>query len=202
MMLDLDVPSTSYIQFPPAFVREAGQTGAGPIGPGAIIFVPGNIVQSAITRLHVPSPTPRTGEHGISKELAFRAPNAERLECLRELEQYGAADWDNEGAAPVSQDAMTVAAFVFSLLPASAPNPDVAVGADGSLCLEWYRATQAGDCKLFVDIGPTPRALVYMREGGAPPFEVHPLWNSVEFLASLVEVFTSFFSTAPYQVAA
>jgi hypothetical protein len=202
MMLDLDIPSTSYIQFPPALVREAGQTGAGPIGPGAIILVPGNFDQSAITRFHLPPPTPSTGEQGTPKELAFRAPVAERIECLRELEEYRVADWDNEGAAPISDDAMSVAAFVLGLLPTYAPNPDVGVGVDGSICLEWYRATEAGECKLFVDVGPTPNTLVYMREGGAPPFEAHPLWNSVEFLVSLVEVFTSFFATAPYQVAA
>jgi hypothetical protein len=69
----------------------------------------------------------RTGVHGALAEI--------QLECT-------GANWDGEGAEPVSAETialtMAVAAALSKLIPKGTPSPEVLPESDGEICLTWY----------------------------------------------------------------
>lgn len=65
---------------------------------------------------------------------------AEPYQALQEIAQRcEAPNWDNDGALPITRDAIDEAAALLSYLPLSVPIPDIFPEATGSVAFEWYR---------------------------------------------------------------
>jgi hypothetical protein len=74
---------------------------------------------------------------------------------LASYEMYQIANWDGEGAEPITAQTIAYARRIIAVLPKSLGAPDIAPAGDGSIALEWV----PGDPKhkldrLFLDIGP------------------------------------------------
>jgi hypothetical protein len=71
---------------------------------------------------------------------------------LEGYETYAVADWDCEGAAPISPAVLAMARRLLAML-APLGAPDDAPGADGTICLEWRFPDGR---EFWLDIGPKP----------------------------------------------
>lgn len=66
---------------------------------------------------------------------------AEPFQSLDEIAQKCKfADWDNEGAEPITRDAVSEARALLLSLPDSVKMPDIFPEATGSIAFEWYHA--------------------------------------------------------------
>jgi hypothetical protein len=73
---------------------------------------------------------------------------------LASYEEYSAANWDADGAEPITPATLTFARHIMGLLPIGLGQPDVAPAADGSIALEWVPEEHHKLDRLFLDIGP------------------------------------------------
>ena len=66
---------------------------------------------------------------------------AEPFQSLAEIAQKcGFADWDNEGAEPITGEAVSEAQALLRSLPDSIKMPDIFPETTGSIAFEWYHA--------------------------------------------------------------
>jgi hypothetical protein len=114
--------------------------------------------------------------------------DASLAEVLREIEQYQelAADWDGEGALPVSRGAARLAAWLAQMVALTARHrgiagraPVVGPNADGGINLEW----EGDDRQLFIILRPTEPHVVecVIEEAGAPPArQSMSIWDVID----------------------
>lgn len=104
-------------------------------------------------------------EYSVSRrnEYTFFVPLAETNygNLLADFEEFMFPNWDNEGAFPITNETLAVARRILLELPLQYRSPEAAPGADGSVCMEWM--WQPGNRKLFIDVGPQTKVLVYAR---------------------------------------
>ena len=111
-------------------------------------------------------------------------------EVLKEIGEYQKlpADWDAEGALPVSQEAAWLAAWLVQIVALSAKQqgiswqpPVVGPNADGGINLEW----EGGGRQLFLMIRPEqlPSVECVTEELGVPPRR-HTLsaWDTIDLI--------------------
>jgi hypothetical protein len=106
------------------------------------------------------SMTAKSGVFRLAKPLPAPDP-------LASYEQYASANWDAEGAEPITPAALTYARHIMRLLPNSFGQPDVAPATDGSIGLQWVPEEHHKLDRLFIDIGPGEvwRAYWMLRHG-------------------------------------
>jgi hypothetical protein len=88
----------------------------------------------------------------ISEEAESEARSDRLSEQLADLAaECRSANWDGQGAAPVSDATLRYAQLLARALPAGGREPSVGVEADGHLTFEWYRDPH---WLLSVSVGP------------------------------------------------
>lgn len=89
-----------------------------------------------------------------------------RDDPFKGYEKFAQADWDGDGAEPISHATVTWSKMMLAILPSNLGKPDIAPGADGKIGFEWIRDKGELD-RLFLDIGPGSqwRAYWLMRDG-------------------------------------
>jgi hypothetical protein len=92
---------------------------------------------------------------------------------LRGYEVYGVANWDGDGAEPITQDTREIASKLLEGLVSQLGAPDAAPGADGSIGLEWWK----GPARLFIDVGPQRQIRTYLNLGNIKPEEEVFQWG-------------------------
>jgi hypothetical protein len=118
-----------------------------------------------------------TGSSSLANELARTQQilpfdrSARKTSFFDSVSDYAADDWDGDGArAILSQDVLSARALLNVL---GVPEPEIAAGSDGSVCMEWIRQSPTGEKKIYVDVGPGGRVLTFARFGAFSPIEKH-----------------------------
>jgi hypothetical protein len=90
--------------------------------------------------------------HYLMESGAQTSTNAEP-NAFADFSNYGKANWDGEGALPITPITVFAARIILVMLPTKFGNPHIAPGADGTIGFEWIQ--KAGTfVKLYIDIGP------------------------------------------------
>jgi hypothetical protein len=117
---------------------------------------------------------PRSADVGAGSDVA--GPTFASIDDYRAYDTVG---WDGYDAQPITSETLGAAKDLIKLLPATAPTPSVAPGADGTIGLEW-RFTTGPLRKLFIDVGPSEKIVIY-----SEPIRGYPetrTWNSLDEL--------------------
>jgi hypothetical protein len=108
----------------------------------------------------------KTGGTAEQKVLRIGTPR-HAPDPLASYEKYANANWDAEGAEPITSATLLYARLIMGVLPTTLGQPDVAPAADGSIALEWVPEQHHKLDRLFLDIGPGEvwRAYWMLRDG-------------------------------------
>ena len=111
----------------------------------------------AISDFKLPDPVTfvreKTGATAKQRVLRLATPH-HAPDLLASFEQYATANWDADGAEPITSATLAYARHILRLLPTTFGEPDVAPAADGSIALEWVPEGHPKLDRLFLDIGP------------------------------------------------
>ncbi len=116
--------------------------------------------------------------------------DASVAEVLKEIGEYQSlpADWDAEGALPISQESARLAAWLVQMVALSAKYqgiswqpPIVGPNADGGMNLEW----EGDGRQLFVMITPGQQPFVECvteERGASPRREILSAWDTIDLI--------------------
>jgi hypothetical protein len=124
-------------------------------------------------------------EHFSAPVSRYDASVAEVLKEIAEYQKLG-ADWDSEGALPISPEAVRLASWLVQSVAISAKKqgiswhpPIVGPSADGGINLEW----EGDDRQVFLMIRPHQLQhveCVIEKSGARPTRQTISIWNAIE----------------------
>jgi hypothetical protein len=107
-------------------------------------------------------------------------------DIFAEYDAFAEAGWDGEDAVPITSETIVLARLLLKNSEVFGA-PDAAPGADGSVGLEWWN----GAGRLFVDIGPGKKIIVYTNLGN--PVERPFQWGDEQLVPYLARQFALLF---------
>jgi hypothetical protein len=150
------------------------------------------IVAAAIISLNVQQMS--EAAHGLTPAVGARQYSAEAFarDEFAELESYDFADWDLNGAEPITAETLRIAREFRDRLPLDWPRPDIAPASDGTIGLEWRILGDSIVEFAYVDVGPgdTIKARFVHSDGGAEELPPYPLATSDPLLDRLAREFS------------
>lgn len=85
-----------------------------------------------------------------------------RDDALADLKTYNYANWDSEGAKPITTSVVEWSKQILDQVPRAIPNPDVSPAASGSVCMEWTK----GKNFVWADVEPNKKLLTLIKIAG------------------------------------